>query len=186
MNQGGRLIVVEGIDGAGKTTLCDKLVNEYDLHYMTQPENSWVGDVARKALREDVEPGCDLFLHMAAHANQQPRIKENLQNSDVIMDRYFHSRVAYQSVQSQFSEEFIYELHTGWSIEPTFTILLDIPADEALRRKAGNRDKFEGQKFLTEVRSTYLDFFGNHSNVIIVDGTKSKDELYNEVSGNLF
>lgn len=180
-----RFIVIEGIDGAGKTTVCNYLSEKYDHSYMTQPEDSWVGEAARKALEEDVGPGCDLFLHMAAHANQQPRLKSQLEESDVVMDRYYHSRVAYQAVQTQFSAREIEDMHLEWSIQPSKTIILDLPPEIALERKSGPQDKFEKIDFLSDVRSIYRDLFKGRNDVTFVDARKSEEEVIRTVESEI-
>lgn len=177
----GRLIVIEGIDGAGKTTAVDHVCNEFGYISMTQPEDSWVGDVARRALHEDVDPVCDLFLHMAAHANQQPRLRSALEKSTVVMDRYYHSRVAYQAVQTDFSPEKIINLHRDWTIEPSKVILLDVSPEEALERKSESGDKFEKVNFLSEVRSVYRTMFSDQEGVHCVNAEAPKQEVLNEV-----
>lgn len=179
------MIVIEGIDGAGKTTTSEYLAEEHDFYRMSQPEDSWVGEAARKALNEDVEPACDLFLHLAAHANQQAKLRSRLKNSNVVMDRYYHSRVAYQAVQTHFSAIEIEEMHLDWSVEPSKTILFDIPARDALERKLGAKDKFENADFLSEVRSVYLDTFAHRDDVVVVDARKSKGEVLAEVKSEL-
>lgn len=181
MGVDGQLIVIEGIDGAGKTTVSKQICERYGYEYMTQPEDSWVGEVAREALKKDVEPACDLFLHMAAHANQQPKLISKLQSKNVVMDRYYHSRVAYQAVQSGFSPEKILDLHKGWTIEPSKVIILDICAEKALDRKAGSEDKFEKIDFLSEVRSVYRESFEEREDTHIVDAEGSKQDILNKI-----
>lgn len=181
MGHSGDLIVIEGIDGAGKTTICEELASEHSYHQMTQPEDSWIGNVARRALNEDVEPECDLFLHMAAHANQQKKLKSKLECGDVVMDRYYHSRVAYQAVQTRFSPKRIEEMHLEWSVEPSKTIVLDLPAEVALIRKKGGEDKFENIEFLSKVRDVYKSVFEGRKNTTFIDGSKSKERVLQEV-----
>lgn len=177
----GKMFVIEGIDGAGKSTICRLLRNQFGCVHMSQPENSWVGEAARKALREDVPPMCDLFLHMAAHANQQSRIEKELETGDVLMDRYYHSRAVYQSVNTNLSPSEIEELHIGWSVEPSVTVILDIDAETAIERIGNNGDKFEKRDFLQKARSIYIDSFNDRPDVYLVDATAPVDEVYEEV-----
>lgn len=186
MADSGQLVVIEGIDGAGKTTVSKHLSSEHDFKYMCQPEDSWVGDVAREALERDVEPSCDLFLHLAAHANQQPRLKSALESSGVVLDRYYHSRVVYQSIQTGFSASEIEQMHMDWSILPSKVIILDISAREALERKEGAKDKFEKLEFLSEARSAYLNIFESQDNVTIVNGSQPKNHVLSNVESALW
>jgi dTMP kinase len=181
MESSGRLVVIEGIDGAGKTTVSEHICDDLGYTYMTQPEDSWVGEAARRGLNENIEPTCDLFLHMAAHANQQAKLESELQANHVIMDRYYHSRVSYQAVQSEFSPEEILELHQDWTIEPSEVIILDLPVETALERKKGGTDKFEKSEFLSKVRSVYRETFEDNQGVHFIDAERSRREVLNEV-----
>ncbi len=181
MKLNGQLVVIEGIDGAGKTTASNHICKKYGYSSMTQPEDSWVGEAARRALNEDVEPPCDLFLHMAAHSNQQAKLSSELESTNVVMDRYYHSRVAYQSIQSDFSPEEIQDLHKDWTIEPSIVLILDLPAETALKRKAGSIDKFEKIEFLSEVRSVYKNQFENEENVHIIDADRPKQDVLDTI-----
>lgn len=181
MSRQGSLFVVEGIDGAGKSTICSRLSEDFDCVQLSQPEDSWVGRSARRALEEDVPPLCDLFLHMAAHANQQTRIVDELDSSDVIMDRYYHSRAVYQGMDTHLSPREIEELHLGWSVEPFVTVILDVDPEIALRRIGHGGDKFEKHDFLSKVRKKYIETFGQRSDVHLVDASMSREEVYQEV-----
>jgi thymidylate kinase len=122
---------------------------------------------------------------MAAHANQQARLETQLSNSPVVMDRYYHSRVAYQSVQTTFSAQDIEEMHFDWSVRPSKVIILDIPAKVALERKGGSKDKFEKIDFLSDVRSVYIDHFEERANVVIVDARKSREDVIRAIESEI-
>lgn len=186
MSRQGDLFVVEGIDGSGKSSICARLSEDFDCVHMSQPEDSWVGEAARRALIEDVHAMCDLFLHMAAHANQQPRIVEELNSRDVLMDRYYHSRVVYQSVDTHLSPSEIEELHLGWSVDPAVTIILDVDPETAIERIGNARDKYEKLEFLSEVRSIYIEFFSGRHDVYLVDASQPLDEVYQKVVSILY
>lgn len=185
MKSRGQLVVIEGIDGAGKTTVSKHIRDNRGYTYMTQPENSWVGEAARRGLNEDVEPACDLFLHMAAHANQQTKLKSELQAGNIVMDRYYHSRVSYQAVQSNFSPEEILDFHRDWTIEPSKVIILDLAPETALDRKEGSADKFEKVDFLSDVRSVYKETFEDDEDAYFIAANRPKEEVLNEVEGLL-
>lgn len=181
MSSQGNLFVIEGIDGSGKSTICRRLCQEFDCVHLSQPEDSWVGKAARRALKEDVPPLCDLFLHMAAHANQQTRIVDELDSRDVIMDRYYHSRAVYQAIDTHLSPSEIEELHLGWSVEPVITVILDVDPEIAIGRIGDGGDKFEKYDFLSEVRKKYIETFGQRSDVHLVDASMSREDVYQEV-----
>lgn len=186
MAKNNELIVIEGIDGAGKTTVSEYIADSYGYSYMTQPEDSWVGEAARKALKDEkIDPACDLFLHLAAHANQQSRIESILEEESIVIDRYYQSRVAYQSVQTEFSPERIEKMHLDWSIQPSKIIILDIDAETALERKGGGEDKFEYIEFLSDVRRVYKEVFYNRDNIVVIDADQPKEKIFRKVEAEL-
>lgn len=104
---GGSLVVIEGIDGAGKSTVLGALANALDTDsddqytFTTEPDDSTIyGQAVRHAIKDDEShPLSVFFLFLADHANHyQTVVKPALDNDTVVIsDRYIDSRYAYQS-----------------------------------------------------------------------------------------
>ena len=80
----------------------------------------------------------------------------------VISDRYSDSRYAYQGATLQGPVkkpvEWVMGLHKGWTLEPDYTILLDIDPKISVTRvnSRAHQTKFEKISFLEQVRNNYF------------------------------
>ena len=98
----GRLIVIEGIDGAGKTTQANQIYKEFSKNnkaYLTKnPTDGDIGLLVRRVLSGEIKipPIALQFLFSADRQVQQIDIINRLKNGEVIiMDRYFWSSIVY-------------------------------------------------------------------------------------------
>lgn len=102
-NTNGTLITIEGIDGAGKGTVCRAIQSECpNAVFTTEPDDSTpFGKAVRTALKSDSEtPPLAVFCALLAdHANHLRTVVEPALNDGkiVVSDRYIDSRFAYQS-----------------------------------------------------------------------------------------
>ena len=170
----GRLITLEGIDGAGKSTnipyICD-LLKQRDIEVFTtrEPGGTALGESIRSTLleyREDVSISGDaeLLLVFAARAQHlEEKIKPALMAGKwVVCDRFTDATYAYQGGGRGIDEQRIGLMET-WvqaSVRPDLTLLFDLPVTVGLQR-AGKRsptDRFEREanQFLEFVRANYL------------------------------
>jgi len=164
----GKLITLEGIDGAGKSTVLDFLkthpVFGKKAVFTREPTTNWTGEAVERAIHSDTDPMTELFLFTADHADHIARTihPAMLEGRNVISDRYYDSRIAYQTVTLQGilddPVEWIEKLHQGWTIVPDLTILLDLEPAIAVSR-CNTREvqtKFEKIDFLSKVREIFL------------------------------
>lgn len=95
------LITLEGLDGSGKSTVCESLQSTLpEATFTCEPTNSWYGDlVAESTHNNDADSLAELFLFTADHADHLSRvIRPSLASgTTVISDRYADSRYAYQA-----------------------------------------------------------------------------------------
>src|SRR6185503_12936805 len=145
------LIVLEGPEGAGKTTQL-RLLAEWlsgagqTVVAVREPGGTPLGDEIRKLLLEDpssdIVPRAESLLFMASRAQLLERkIKPALeQGAIVLLDRFFLSTYAYQVAGRGLPHEEIgsaNRLATG-ELRPDLTLLLMLPVEEGLQR-AGAR-----------------------------------------------
>jgi dTMP kinase len=169
----GRFLVLEGIDGCGKTTQIEALRAWLPLSGLMAPGSRLVvtrepgGTALGQALRalllhppDGVAPGslCELMLYAADRAQHvEECLRPALAAGDwVLSDRYSGSTAAYQGHGRGLPMATIHQLEamaTG-GLEPDLTLWLDLPLAGSLRRRGGRpADRIEatGEAFLQRV-----------------------------------
>lgn len=167
-------ITFEGGEGAGKTTLIDKiyegLKNSGNSVMKTRaPGATPAGAIIRDLVLHHEEPlssQAELLLYLADRAEHTAKIIKPALNENkiVLCDRFNDSTVAYQGAGRGHNPIFVRELchfATG-GLEPDLTIYLDLDPEIGLERvnKAGMiRDKIESEKILfhQKIRNAFRD-----------------------------
>lgn len=194
MNRG-KFIVLEGIDGSGKTTqiaLLQKKLSEYGIECVAEcePTRRPMGVLLRKYLSGELKAdelavaglfAADRLDHITAENNG---LRDMLRNGkSVICDRYCFSSYAYNchnySVETVMA---INRLCTGL-LRADLTVFIDVPIDMALERiKIGRTETeiYENAEYLRTVRRRYFEAFEKAKNterIAIVDGMNSPGEI---------
>ena len=175
----GRFIVLEGIDGCGKTTQLEHLVrwlpasglmpDSAGLVQTREPGGTSLGRSVRELLLhtaadEAPAPIAELLLYAADRSQHvETLILPALERGDwVISDRFSGSTLAYQGYGRGLNRLVIDQLEqiaTG-GLQPDLTLLLELPLDESLRRRCGaaaDRIEAEGQAFLGRVSEGFAE-----------------------------
>jgi dTMP kinase len=98
----GRLITIEGLDGAGKTTLAAGLADEFPrLLLLREPGGVALAERLRSVVKDPrlpVDPRAEALLYAAARAQLvSERLRPQLAaGHDVLLDRFLDSSLAYQ------------------------------------------------------------------------------------------
>lgn len=165
-------VVLEGIDGSGKTSVTKALVERFTSESYSVSTTTEPTTLIRPLLgaEQQVKDPVSLFLLFTAdRMNHQQEIKKLLKENDIVIcDRYILSSLAYQGV-------LISEKSGNWNdtvkwmkgvskfieVEADFTLLLDVDPETSLKRireKRGSTDPyFENTDYLVSVRKAYLD-----------------------------
>ncbi|MBA3948348.1 MAG: dTMP kinase [Acidobacteria bacterium] len=180
----GILIAFEGLDQSGKETQAARLRERFaeagrTVHALSFPDyGTPIGKEIRAALdgQRDFAPDTLQLLYIANRHEYRADIEAWLAAGDVIVcDRYRASSIAYGDAQG---------LDAAWLRdtqrhlpEPTVIFLLDISPEEAVRRKAHGRDKFERDlPLLLRVRESYRNQAAAEAWEVI-DGERPKEEI---------
>jgi dTMP kinase len=170
--QRGRLITVEGLDGAGKTTLVDSLADALrqrgrDVVVLREPGGVELSERIRELVKDPrlgVHPRAEALLYAAARAQLVAEQLEPLLAAGdwVLLDRFVDSSLAYQGAGRELGLEPIRRLNafaTG-GLTPDRTLLLRIDPAVGLARAAGRREaadrlEREAAEFFATVASAY-------------------------------
>lgn len=189
--QKGKLIVFEGIDGAGSTTqlrLFGKYLKKKKLKYVEtcEPTDGPIGKLIRRALRHELKFSWDTLqlMYSADRADHIDKlIKPNLNRGvNVISDRYYLSTFAYGELN--LDGRWLRELN-GQFQAADITFYIDTPAKVAIgriKKSRSQKELFEKEKFLENVRMNYLKMVKEFpKQVQVIDGTRPIDEVAGKV-----
>jgi dTMP kinase len=191
----GAFLVIEGIDGAGKSTLCKaigKRLSEegHDVIITQEPTHDEIGSFIREKKVKGISQKAEALLFVADRAVHTERIlKWKEEGRVVICDRYFASTVAYQSSElngEALDREWLIALNMPVIATPDLTVLLDIDPEKGLGRISGRGElsKFEESKFLGNVRREYLRL-ADEFYFMIVDAEEKQNEITEKIIAKL-
>jgi dTMP kinase len=181
----GCLIAFEGIDQAGKRTICDRLAGalrsagvpteQTGFPDYTTPLGREIGRFLGSQRDYPVE--VRQLLYTANRWERAPEIRAWLaRGRAVVLDRYLASGIAYGAAQG---------LEADWmacverGLPPAdLTILLDIPPEVSLSRKSVDRDAYEARTdLLVRARAAYLDLAHDPS-WRVVDASRERESVW--------
>ncbi len=202
----GQLIVLEGIDGCGKTTQINLLstwlkksgliANNSELVITREPGGTALGNALRGLLLEP--PGCkapeaitELLLYAADRAQHIAQmIKPALKKGDwVISDRFSGSTIAYQGYGRNLDIETIKQLEAiaTQGLKPDITFWLNVDVKESIQRRVGKVDdriEAEGENFLKNVSNGFATI-AKERNWIEIQANLKKDLICKEIQNRI-
>ena len=201
----GKLIVLEGVEGAGKSTQVRRLVTWLEgegraVLAVREPGQTPVGDKVRTIVLHDpyeMAPRTEALLYMASRSELCERVVRPAlaSGTTVIADRFFLSTYAYQAAGRGLPEDEVRAANrfaTG-GLVPDLTVLLDLAPAEGLLRAAqrGAHDRIEraSADFHARVAEAFAHSAGRawqHAHpeagpIVVVDGNGSEDEVFARV-----
>jgi dTMP kinase len=171
----GRLIVLEGADGVGKTTQAALLVERTrasgrSVLGLREPGGTPLGDELRALLLDpeaDVAPAAEAMMFMAARAQLVRRvIQPALANGTlIVLDRFFLSTYAYQIAGHGLPEAAVRAANSVAvaGVVPDLTLLFEYPARDGLGRAepattAGDRMHALGAEYQARVAAAFAEY----------------------------
>ena len=199
MQERGKFIVFEGIDGAGKTTqinlLAKYLVEQGRAVYCTaEPTETVSGGLLRDALsgvtRRTICEMAAMFVFDRINHNVNPvnGIQKMLADGfDVICDRYYYSSLAYQG--SGTDPEWVSNMNLNCPeiMRPDVCIFLDLTPEQSMariNRGRATQEIYENEEKLTQVRNQFYRVFEDlkdRDNIKIVDAYRTVEEIHQDI-----
>ncbi len=192
----GRFVTLEGIEGAGKSSLQQRLADALCARGRTvcttrepggTPLAEQIRELALARREEGMPPATELLLMFAARAaHVAQRIEPALARGEwVLCDRFSDASRAYQGggrgMQAARIEQLVQIAHPG--LVPDRTLLLDLPPAQGLQRArqrgaAGDRFEDERLAFFERVRARYLALAAAEpARFHVIDATASPDAV---------
>ena len=181
----------------GKSTQLDLLERYlvsrgHEVVRTLEPGGTELGQEIRHLLlhrKGDVSPRSEALLYAADRAHHvATKIRPALAEGKVVLsDRYFDSSVAYQGAARELVVDEVRDISL-WAIDhliPDLTVLLDLPAQEAMTRrstKGTEPDRLESERveFFERARDEYLRR-SNEPRFLVIDARKSVAEIHAEI-----
>ncbi len=195
MGKKGVFIVIEGLDGSGKTTqanlLAKKLSENHKVLCTAEPSQGKIGSFIRNGClyeekRLPTEAEALLFAADRIEHMQNEIAPALAEGKIVICDRYIYSSLAYQGSVG-LSLDWIKTINAR-ALQPDFTLFIDVSPERVLERLQRKKSVMETLETQQKVREVYLRFV-EKGELTLIDGDKPRgevaDALYSAVLGLL-
>lgn len=196
MQSRGKLIVLEGLDGAGTTTQMKRIAKRLErdgkkVFITHEPTDNSIGLLVRSVLQKKIKTTpLSLALLYASDRedhlnNEEYGINKYLDEGYfVISDRYFYSSIAYQAVDCPLS--FVKDINSTFP-HADILIFIDTPTEccmDRIDKRGEEKELFEKSSFLEKVRKNYLNVLKElpeSVQLLNIDGRKTIDEVEEEI-----
>ena len=195
----GLFVVVEGVEGAGKSTQVERLATWLQSRgtpvvRAREPGGTPVGEAVRDVLldREELRIGAEseLLLMLAARAAfVRDVVRPALDRGEVMVaDRFETSTFAYQGFGRRLPLDEVRRLNTfaTGGLRPDLVLILDLPVAEGRARqkssgKADDRIEAAGTEFLERVAEGYRELARHDDRALLVDALRDPDDVESEI-----
>lgn len=186
----GLLVVLEGIDGTGKSTQARALLRRLRaagipaVRFREPSRGPWGREIRRLAKTAgSATPERELELFVKDRRDNVARNLEPALRAGrvVVLDRYYFSTVAYQGAKG-LDPDRIRRLNERFAPRPDLVFILDLDPARGLSRIAGRgpRDElFEREDYLARVRAIFLGLRGRR--FVHLDAGRDKRSLARQI-----
>ena len=203
MNSRGKLIVLEGIDGSGKSTQASLLYRALEARGVAcactrEPSDSPAGQLIRRILtgQEQMDPRAlaglfvaDRIQHLAGPGGILEQLAAGI---SVICDRYYFSSYAYHSLDVPMDWVIQVNEEAARMCRPDLTVFVDVQPEDTIARIRSGRDHtelFEKLDTLKQVRKNYFTAFEklrDREHIAVVDGSGTVEEVARRIADAVY
>ena len=200
----GKFIVIEGIDGCGKTTQINEISRWLPTSGLMGKNSNLVktrepgGSLLGKKLRDLIldknnkpSPLAELLLYSADRAEHVSKIiSPALEKEDwVLSDRFADSTLAYQGYGRNINLDILKNIESivCQGEHPDLTIFLEISAEESILRRKNfvpDRIESEGKKFLHKVNEGFK-LIAKEKNWKVISATQNVKSISDQIKETL-
>ncbi len=196
----GKFIVVEGLDGCGKSTQIKLIKEELEkrgqkVYITAEPTNFETGAYLRRilsdSLSKDMYLQAALFLADRLEHITHPEFGINKYLNDgytVVCDRYYYSSFAYQGTATDIDWVMRSNLECEAILKPDLCVFLDVNPDTCKKRIDEVREKPElyekDAEKMRQIRNNFLAVFNRLSeehNIAIIDANTGVENVFNAI-----
>lgn len=194
----GKLIVIEGPDGSGKSTQIE-LMRAYleDKGFQVvetrEPGGTRIGEKIRDIILDnnntEMSPVTEALLYAASRAQHVHEIiKPEVANGKIVIcTRYVYSSLVYQGIARGLGIDMVASINDAaiQGMMPDLTIMFDMDPEKALNRKisggGGDRLELEDVNFHKMVYNGYREILKIHKEIKVVNASRSVGEVHRDV-----
>ncbi|KAK7709663.1 Thymidylate kinase [Botryosphaeria dothidea] len=190
----GKLIVFEGLDRAGKSTQCGRLVTRLQdlgqrVQHMRFPDRTTpIGQMINAYLTGTSEQE-DHVIHLLFSANRweaATKIKSLIaEGATVVIDRYYYSGCVYSAAKDNPTLSLEWARHPEVGLpRPDVVIFLDISPEKTAQRGGFGSEKYENSRMQKRVREIFADIKTlqqEGQDFITIDAGDSEEEVAKRV-----
>jgi dTMP kinase len=182
-------IVLEGLEGCGKSTHTKRLGEHLNAVITREPGGTRIGSLLRAILADtentDLDRRTEALLMAADRAQHMAEVIQPAlaRGQHVVSDRSIYSTLAYQGYGRQLGTEDLLSIST-WALNnrlPDMVIYIDVPTDilnERLAKRDLDRFEREGPEFFARIAQGFTELrAADPQRWIVIDGTMSKDDV---------
>ncbi len=130
-----KIIIVEGIDGAGKSEVGKRLAYSMNAVYIDSPTSEFRN--IRQYVEENTPALGKFFFYLATNFDLSHKLADLKETKNVVCSRYYYSSIADQASRERKTVEQLmekYSIHDDYFFQPDEVILLVVDYKEQKRR----------------------------------------------------
>ena len=187
-------VVLDGVDGCGKTTQAARLVRTLasetggEVLHLREPGSTRLGEAIRGLVLDpeaDLSPAVETLLFAAARRQMLDEVVAPAlaRGASVVVERFHASTFAYQVAAGGLAEGDVLDLleRFAGSPRPDLVLILDVPAEVAASRASGRRtsDRIEakGLDFQRRVADGFKRYASLAERVVLVDARGAEEAV---------